>query len=67
MDKINQKYVKALEAAASEGVLIYQGEQPASPQDIAHTIWVREEMAYIPEFIVMDEEGQLKEIWYGNQ
>ena len=25
MDKINQKYVKALEAAASEGVLIYQG------------------------------------------
>ena len=43
MDKINQKYVKALEAAASEGVLIYQGEQPASPQDIAHTIWVREE------------------------
>ena len=26
MDKINQKYVKALEAAASEGVLIYQGE-----------------------------------------
>ena len=67
MDKINQKYVKALEAAASEGVLIYQGEQPASPQDIAHTLWVREEMAYIPEFIVMDEAGQLKEIWYGNQ
>lgn len=66
MDKICQKYVKDLEVAASEGVLIYQGDKPVSPQDIVHTVWVREEMAYIPDFIVMDEKGQLKEIWYGN-
>ena len=64
MNKISRKFVKDLEAAANSGVLIYQGEKEVSAQDIAHMVWVREEMAYIPDFIVLDEDGRLKEIWY---
>lgn len=64
MNKMSRKFVKDLEAAASEGVLIYQGDKEVSAEDIAHMVWVREEMAYIPDFIVLDEAGQLKEIWY---
>ncbi|MGN0307002.1 MAG: hypothetical protein ACI4DN_02175 [Lachnospiraceae bacterium] len=66
MNKMSRKYVKDLKAAAEEGVLIYQGDKEVSVADIAHTAWVKEDMAYIPDFIVVDEKGRLKEIWYEN-
>lgn len=65
MEKESQKLARELKAASDQGVLIYQGGKLASPEDIAYSLCVREKMAYMPEFIVMDEEGRLKEIWYG--
>lgn len=64
MKEKSQRYEKDLEAAANQGVVIYQDGKAVSVKDIADTVWVREEMAYIPDFIVVDEKGQLKEIWY---
>ena len=66
MEKRSQKLYQKLEEASREGVLIYRGEKLSSPEEIAATHWVREEMAYVPEFIVLDENGKLKEVWYGN-
>lgn len=66
MEKRSHQLYKELEEASKNGVLIYQGSKQVSPEDISHTHWVREEMAYVPDFIVMDEAGELKEIWYGS-
>ncbi|MBQ9991219.1 MAG: hypothetical protein IJP31_09825 [Lachnospiraceae bacterium] len=66
MNKMSRKFAKDLEAAANDGVLIYQGDKEVSAEDISRMVWVREEMAYIPDFIVLDETGHLKEIWYGD-
>lgn len=65
MEKHSHQLYKELKEASRNGVLIYQGSEQVSPEDIAHTHWVREDMAYVPDFIVMDEAGELKEIWYG--
>lgn len=66
MEKRSQQLYKELKEASEKGVLIYQGSEQVSPEDIAATHWVREDMAYVPDFIVMDETGELKEIWYGS-
>lgn len=59
------KLLEDLEKASEEGVLIYQEEKLATPTDIVKYSWVREDMPYMPDFIVVDEAGKLKEIWYG--
>ena len=53
-----------MQSASRDGVLIYQGDRVASLEEISHTHWVREEMAYVPDFIVLDEQGEVKEIWF---
>lgn len=58
--------LKKLEKASKEGVLIYKEDKLSSPQEIVNTLWVHEEMSYVPDFIVVDEDGKVKEIWYGN-
>jgi hypothetical protein len=63
----NQKLLKDLEKVSKEGVLIYQGDRLSSPEEVACTTMVREDNPYVPDFIVLDETGQLKEIWYGKQ
>lgn len=63
----NYEFLKSLEKASEEGVLLYQKEKLASPADIANFYAVREEMSYnYLEFIVKDENGKLKEMWFGD-
>lgn len=63
----NHEFLKNLEKASEEGVLLYQKEKLASPADIVNFYAVREEMSYnYLEFIVKDENGKLKEMWFGD-
>ena len=63
----NYEFLKSLEKASEEGVLLYQKEKLASPEDIVNFYAVREEMSYNHlEFIVKDENGKLKEMWFGD-
>lgn len=62
----NKEFLKSLEKAVEEGVLLYKKEELASPADIVNSYAVREEMSYnLLEFIVKDENGELKEMWFG--
>lgn len=51
--------METLQQMAGRGVLLYQNDKLVEPWDL-----VQEEMNYMPEFIVVDEKGELKEIWY---
>ena len=63
----NDEFLKSLEKASREGVLLYKKEQLASPADIVNFYTVREDMSYNHlEFIVKDENGKLKEMWFGD-
>ena len=63
----NKEFLKSLEKAAEEGVLLYKKEELASPADIVNFYAVREEMSYnLLEFIVKDEDGKVKEMWFGD-
>ncbi len=61
----SQKLKRALEDAKRQGVLIYKGNKLATPEEIAYVQWINEEINYSPEFIVKNEIGDLKEIWFG--
>ena len=54
-----KRELQKLEEIAEKGVLLYHKEKPVRPWDI-----VKEAMSYQPEFIVVDENGKLQEIWY---
>lgn len=67
MDDHKNEFLKSLEKASQEGVLLYKKEELASPADIVNFYAVREEMSYNHlEFIVKDEKGKLKEMWFGD-
>lgn len=66
MDERNKKILKELIKASEEGVLLYKKEKLASPTDIINYSAVREDMFYDLEFIVKDEKGRIKEIWFGD-
>ena len=66
MDDRNKKILKELIKASEEGVLLYKKEKLASPMDIISYSAVREDMFYDLEFIVKDEKGRIKEIWFGD-
>ena len=66
MDDRNKKILKELIKASEEGVLLYKKEKLASPMDIINFSAVREDMFYDLEFIVKDETGRVKEIWFGD-
>lgn len=53
-----------LDVAMQQGVQIFQGGEPATPDDIARMQCVYEDYNYIPEFVVKDSSGEIKEIWY---
>lgn len=59
-----QRLKTMLEVAAEQGVRIFQGDEPATPEDIVHMQCVYEDYNYVPEFIVKDASGEIKEIWY---
>ena len=63
----NKEFLKSLEKASEEGVLLYKKEELASPADIVNFYAVCEDMSYNHlEFIVKDENGKLKEMWFGD-
>ena len=66
MDDRNREILKELIKASEEGVLLYKKEKLASPTDIISYSAVREDMFYDLEFIVKDEKGRIKEIWFGD-
>ena len=59
------KMLRSLKKASKEGVLLYKKEKPATPDEIAGVSVVREDAFYNLEFIVKDENGNLKEMWFG--
>ena len=66
MDEHCNKILKELMKASEEGVLLYKKEKLASPTDIINFSAVREDMFYNLEFIVKDEKGKVKEMWFGD-
>lgn len=61
-----QRLRTMLEVASEQGVMIFQGGRPASVQDIVDVQKVCESYNYVPEFIVKNVSGEIKEIWYGD-
>lgn len=62
----NVESLKAmLDVAVEQGVTLYQGTQEASVEDILNVQRVYEGVRYMPDFIVKNELGEIKEIWYG--
>ena len=59
MEQDYKKQLNKLQEISKKGVRLYYDDKPALPRDI-----VKEDMRYGPEFIVVDEHGKLKEIWY---
>lgn len=66
MNDRNREILKELIKASEEGVLLYKKEKLASPADIVNFSAVREDMFYDLEFIVKDEKGKIKELWFGD-
>lgn len=66
MDDRNKEILKELIKASEEGVLLYKKEKLASPTDIINYSAVHEDMFYNLEFIVKDEKGRVKEMWFGD-
>ena len=66
MDDQNKEILKELIKASEEGVLLYKKEKLVSPTDIVNFSAVREDMFYDLEFIVKDEKGKVKELWFGD-
>ena len=66
MNDRNKKILKELIKASEEGVLLYKKEKLVSPTDIINYSAVCEDMFYDLEFIVKDEKGRIKEIWFGD-
>ena len=66
MKEYSKEILKELIKASEEGVLLYKKEKLVSPKDIVDFSAVREDMFYNLEFIVKDEKGKVKEIWFGD-
>ncbi len=66
MDNRSKEILNKLVKASEEGVLLYKKEKLASPADIVNFSAVREDMFYNLEFIVKDENGKVKEMWFGD-
>ena len=66
MNENSIEILKKLMKASEEGVLVYRKEKLVSPEDILSFCAVREDMFYDLEFIVKDENGNVKEIWFGD-
>lgn len=54
-----------LEVASEQGVELYQHERKVTVDEIMNSSYVKEASEYYPDFIVKNEFGDIKEIWYG--
>ena len=55
-----------LEVFIEQGVSLFQNDEPATAMDIVNMQQVYEDYNYVPQFIVKNESGEIKEIWYGD-
>ena len=66
MNEYSNEILKELMKASEEGVLLYKKDKLVSPTDIVNYSAVREDMFYNLEFIVKDDQGKVKEMWFGD-
>ena len=66
MNEQSNEILKELMKASEEGVLLYKKEKLVSPAEIINFSTVREDMFYNLEFIVKDDQGKVKEMWFGD-
>lgn len=64
IDAKSRRLQEQLEEVSKDGTLIYLEGKISTPEAIAKSRSVCEEITYMPEFVVVDESGVLKEIWY---
>lgn len=70
MENKKREILESIRKSSEEGVLLYKTDKPERPatwDQIARAISVREDASYSLEFIVKDEEGNLKEMWFGDE
>jgi len=60
-----EKLKNMLEVATEQGIDIYQGDRRVTAEDIINSSYVNEANNYMPDFLVKNESGEIKEIWYG--
>jgi len=66
VEERTQRLLNMLEVAVEQGVKLFKCGAPASPIEIANVQRVHEDLYYVPEFIVKNDNGEIKEIWYEN-
>lgn len=64
MNEHKKGILENLEKVMEEGVLLYKKEKLVSPKEIVNCSGVCEDMFYELEFVVVDETGKIKEIWF---
>ena len=70
MENKKSKVLQSIRKSSEEGVLLYKTDKPDRPatwDQIAKVVGVKEDAFYSLEFIVKDEEGKLKEMWFGDE
>ena len=70
IENIENRVLQDIKKASKEGVLLYKTDKPDEPttwDQIVGTSNVKEEAFYNLEFIVKDEEGNLREMWFGDE
>ena len=70
MNNKKNEVLRCIRKSSEEGVLLYKTDKPDRPatlNQIARIINVREDACYSLEFIVKDEDGNLKEMWFGDE
>ncbi len=60
------KKYDTLETVMEQGVLVYHEDKLITKEEAGWLQWAGETGEYLPQFVVRDEEGNLTEIWYGD-
>lgn len=70
MEEKKKKLIRSIKKSSEEGVLLYKTDAPDKPatwEQIARMVSVREDIGYGLEFIVKDEDGNVTEMWFGDE
>ena len=70
IENIENRVLQDIKKASKEGVLLYKTDKPDEPttwDQIVGASNIKEEAFYNLEFIVKDEEGNLREMWFGDE
>ena len=70
IENIENRVLQDIKKASKNGVLLFKTDKPDKPttwDQIVGTSNVKEEAFYNLEFIVKDEEGNLREMWFGDE